>query len=263
MATGPSRPVVSAPTDYSSGDSAPVRRGVPRRRLMIPIATLLGGYQSGYFPMAMEDGLRWFSPGRRGVIPLETFRVHRRLARLVRQEQFRCTVNRAFREVITACASRVDDSGNWIDREIIESYCALHHAGHAHSIEVWEAHRLVGGLYGVSLGGAFFGESMFHHVRDASKVALVCLVERLRARGFALLDIQWVTPHLRQFGAVEISRARYLAALGESLQLGCAFTGPEDDRTISGTHTPDGSGSAPGPSSEHAPVAPLGPSSGS
>jgi leucyl/phenylalanyl-tRNA--protein transferase len=231
---------------------------------MIPIATLLGGYQTGYFPMAVDDGLRWFSPGRRGVIPLETFRVHRRLARLVRQGQFRCTVNHAFRDVITACASRADDSGNWIDREILESYCALHRVGHAHSVELWDADRLVGGLYGVSLRGAFFGESMFHHVRDTSKVALVFLVERLRARGFALLDIQLVTPHLRQFGAIEISRARYLAALSESLQLDCVFAEPEEtDRTISETHTPDGSGSAPGSSSGHAQAARLGPSSGS
>ena len=231
---------------------------------MIPIATLLGGYQTGYFPMAVDEGLRWFSPGRRGVIPLETFRVHRRLARLVRQGRFRCTVNRAFREVITACASRVDDSGNWIDREILESYCALHHVGHAHSVEVWDADQLVGGLYGVSLRGAFFGESMFHHVRDASKIALVCLVERLRARGFVLLDIQWVTPHLRQFGAVEMSRARYLAALRESSERDCVFADVEEaGRTIRGTQTSDDPGSAPGSSSRHAPAEPRAPSSGS
>ena len=235
---------------------------MPRWLLMIPIATLLGGYQTGYFPMAVDEGVRWFSPGRRGVIPLDTFRVHRRLARLTRQGQFRCTVNHAFREVITACASRVDDPGNWIDREIIDSYCALHRVGHAHSVEVWVGDSLVGGLYGVSLGGAFFGESMFHRVRDTSKIALVCLVERLRARGFRLLDIQWVTPHLRQFGAVEIRRNQYLAALGESLQLDCVFAEPgATDSAISGTDTLGASGSAPDSSSVRAPSERLAPSS--
>ena len=193
---------------------------------MIPIATLLGGYRTGYFPMAVDDGIRWFSPGRRGVIPLESFRPHRRLARLVRQGRMPCTVNRAFRDVVTACASRTDAAGNWIDDEILESYCALHRAGYAHSLEVWGGSRLVGGLYGVSLGGAFFGESMFHVTRDASKVAVCFLVDRLRARGFRLLDGQWVTPHLRQFGAGEIPRARYLAELEECMRLDCAFADP-------------------------------------
>ena len=137
-----------------------------------------------------------------------------------------CTVNRAFREVITACASRTDTAGNWIDDEILESYCALHRGGYAHSLEVWNGSRLAGGLYGVSLGGAFFGESMFHVARDASKVALCFLVGRLRVRGFHLLDVQWVTPHLRQFGAVEIPRSSYLAELEESMRLDCAFAGP-------------------------------------
>ena len=229
---------------------------------MIPIATLLAGYRTGYFPMAVDDGLRWFSPGRRGVIPLDTFRVQRRLARLVRQGQFRCTVNNAFRDVITACASRADDTGNWIDREILESYCALHRAGHAHSVEVWEDGRLAGGLYGVSLRGAFFGESMFHRVRDTSKLALVFLVERLRERGFGLLDIQWVTPHLRQFGAVEIPRARYLAALGESMHLECVFADPGPTTSaISATETLDGPGVGPGSSSAGAPSERPAPSS--
>ena len=190
---------------------------------MIPIATLLGRYRTGYFPMAVSGGIGWFSPDRRGVIPLDRFRVPRRMARFLRQGRFRCTVNRSFRDVILACASRVDTRGNWIDEEIFESYCALHHAGHAHSVEVWDEDRLAGGLYGVSLRGAFFGESMFHRVRDTSKVALCVLVDRLRDRGFTLLDLQWVTPHLRQFGAVEISRGRYLTQLAESMQLDCVF----------------------------------------
>ncbi len=229
---------------------------------MIPIDTLIGGYRTGYFPMAVDDGLRWFSPGRRGVIPLDTFRVHRRLARLVRQGQFQCTVNHAFQDVITACASRVDVSGNWIDQEIVESYCALHRVGHAHSVEVWEEDRLAGGLYGVSLRGAFFGESMFHRVRDTSKVALVFLVERLRERGFALLDIQWMTPHLQQFGAVEMPRAQYLATLEDAMHLKCAFADPgSSGRAITGTDTSGGRGFAPGSSSVGAPSERPAPSS--
>lgn len=190
---------------------------------MIPIATLLGAYRHGYFPMAVDGGVRWFSPERRGVIPLDRFRIPRRLARVLRQRRFRCTVNAAFRDVVTACAARADADGTWIDDEIRESYCLLHRAGHAHSVEVWADDRLAGGLYGVSLRGAFFGESMFHRVRDASKVALSCLVERLRGRGYRLLDVQWVTPHLRQFGAVEIPRARYLALLETSMRRACTF----------------------------------------
>ena len=190
---------------------------------MIPIATLLGAYRAGYFPMSVEGEIRWFSPEWRGVIPLDRFRTSRRLARLLRQARFRCTVNEAFGDVIGACASREDADGTWIDDEIRESYRLLHEAGHAHSIEVWAGDRLAGGLYGVSLRGAFFGESMFHRTRDASKVALSCLVARLRDRGYRLLDIQWVTPHLERFGAVEIPRARYLALLETSMRRACTF----------------------------------------
>ena len=189
---------------------------------MIPIATLLGAYQAGYFPMSVEGEIRWFSPEWRGVIPIDRFRISRRLARLLRQARFRCTVNEVFGDVITACASR-DGDGTWIDDEIRESYCRLHEAGHAHSVEVWAGDRLAGGLYGVSLRGAFFGESMFHRVTDASKVALSCLVGRLRERGYRLLDVQWVTPHLERFGAVEIPRARYLALLERSMRRACTF----------------------------------------
>lgn len=230
---------------------------------MIPSATLLSGYRAGYFPMAVDGGVRWFSPSRRGVIPLESFRPHRRLARLVRQGRFRCSVDRSFREVITACASRTDASGNWIDEEILDSFCALRRAGHAHSIEVWEGDRLVGGLYGVSLRGAFFGESMFHRVRDASKVALCFLVARLRDRGFGLLDVQWVTPHLQQFGAIEISRARYLLALDDCMRLDCVFDDAEssDSETVSEGHTPAASRPAPDSSSPGAPTARCAPSS--
>ena len=234
-----------------------------RLRMMIPIATLLGRYRTGFFPMAVEGGIGWFSPELRGVLPLDRFKIPRRLARSLRQGRFQCTMNRSFRDVITACASREDTRGDWIDDHILESYCALHEAGHAHSVEVWDGDRLVGGLYGVSLRGAFFGESMFHCVRDASKVALCVLVTRLSERGFGLLDLQWVTPHLRQFGAVEISRVRYLSQLAESMQLDCVFDqpvappgGPVTDPSRPGERRP-----APDSSSADAPSARCAPSS--
>ena len=194
---------------------------------MLPVDLLVSAYASGWFPMAVGEGdIRWFSPDPRGVIPLDTFHVSRRLARVVRRGDFEIAVDRRFEDVIRACALAerdAENAGTWIDDEILQSYCALHEAGFAHSVEVWQNGRLAGGLYGVALGGAFFGESMFHHVTDASKVALVVLVERLRTRGFTLLDTQWTTEHLEQFGAIEIPRARYLRLLSESLQLDRAF----------------------------------------
>ena len=191
---------------------------------MIPSDALLNAYASGWFPMAVAPGeIRWFSPDPRGIIPLDTFHVPSRLARTLRAHPFEIRVNTSFREVIEACATRDDEEGNWIDAEIIESYTALHLRGFAHSVEAWRDGRLAGGLYGVALGGAFFGESMFHHVSDASKAALVGLVERLRAHGFVLLDTQWVTPHLLQFGAIEISRRRYLRQLDEALAVDVSF----------------------------------------
>ncbi|MDP6581789.1 MAG: leucyl/phenylalanyl-tRNA--protein transferase [Vicinamibacterales bacterium] len=230
---------------------------------MIPIATLLGGYRTGYFPMAAHGQIGWYSPERRGVIPLEQFKIPRRLARVLRQGRFQCSLNRSFRDVIAACASREDTRGNWIDDEIFESYCALHQAGHAHSVEVWDEDRLVGGLYGVTLRGAFFGESMFHRVKDTSKVALCFLVDRLLDGGFRLLDLQWITPHLRQFGAVEISRARYLTLLAESMQLDCQLDGPRSlgDGPVRGPNRSGARDSAPGSSSSGAPSARCAPSS--
>ena len=193
---------------------------------MLPVDLLVSAYASGWFPMAVADGdIRWFSPDPRGIIPLDGFHVPRRLARVVRGGTFRIEVNRRFEAVIRACADadRADDGGTWIDQEIFDSYCALHEAGHAHSVEAWLGDQLAGGLYGVALGGAFFGESMFHYQTNASKVAFVALTERLRARGYTLLDTQWVTPHLEQFGAIEIPRAEYLQRLQASLRLQCSF----------------------------------------
>jgi leucyl/phenylalanyl-tRNA---protein transferase len=188
---------------------------------MLPVDLLVSAYASGWFPMAVGDGdIRWFSPDPRGIIPLDTFHYSRRLARVIRAGTFQIQINKRFEDVIRACALAErgrEDEGTWIDQEIFESYCALHEAGHAHSVEAWQDGKLAGGLYGVALGGAFFGESMFHHVTDASKVALVALVERLRARGFSLLDTQWTTEHLQQFGAIEVPRAKYLKLLREAL----------------------------------------------
>jgi leucyl/phenylalanyl-tRNA--protein transferase len=194
---------------------------------LIPTDLLLTAYASGWFPMAVDGGdVRWFSPDPRGIIPLDGFHVSRRLARVCRSGTFRIEINRDFGAVIRACASAVrdpDETGSWISEEIVESYVALHHQGAAHSVEAWMGQRLVGGLYGVALGGAFFGESMFHRETDASKVALVALVERLKARGYVLLDTQWSTPHLEQFGALEIPRREYLRRLERSLRLQCEF----------------------------------------
>jgi leucyl/phenylalanyl-tRNA--protein transferase len=194
---------------------------------MLSVDLLVSAYASGWFPMAVGAGdIRWFSPDPRGIIPLDTFHISRRLTRVVSRGVFRIEINRRFEDVIRACALAErdpEDAGTWIDPEILDSYCAMHAAGYAHSVEAWQDGRLAGGLYGVALGGAFFGESMFHHVTDASKVALVALVERLRNRGFTLLDTQWTTPHLEQFGAVEVPRGRYLKMLARALQQDCRF----------------------------------------
>lgn len=190
---------------------------------MIEPAVLVQAYRHGIFPMALEDDeIGWFSPDPRGVLPLETMRVPARLARVVRSRRFEVVIDRDFEGVMRACAADRDE-GTWISEEIIESYVALHRLGLAHSVEAWRDGQLAGGLYGVHLGGAFFGESMFHRVTDASKVALVALVARMRERGLRLLDIQWVTPHLAQFGAVEIPRADYLMRLKQVIDDPCTF----------------------------------------
>jgi leucyl/phenylalanyl-tRNA--protein transferase len=184
---------------------------------MIDPELLLQGYRLGVFPMAMEDdSIQWFSPDPRAILPLEDFHVPHTLRRLVRKKVFETTIDRAFSTVIEACAKHED---TWINLEIIESYTRLHDLGHAHSVEVWREGQIAGGLYGVAVGGAFFGESMFHYVTDASKIALVTLVEHLRARKFALLDTQWLTPHLKQFGGIEISRDHYLRMLRRAIEL--------------------------------------------
>ena len=188
---------------------------------MIAPEILLQGYRLGVFPMAMEDdSIEWFSPDPRGILPLDRFHVPHALARVLRKSLFEIRVNTAFPEVMRRCAEREE---TWINREIIASYRHLHQLGYAHTVETWANGKLAGGLYGVALGGAFFGESMFHEVTDASKVALVALVERLRQRRFTLLDTQWRTPHLARFGAVEISRRQYMHLLGRAVALSRSF----------------------------------------
>ena len=183
---------------------------------------LLGAYAMGIFPMADDDGaIHWFAPDPRAVMDLETFKVSRSLRAVIRRDVFEVTINRAFVDVILACADRSE--GTWISQDIREAYTALHRLGFAHSIEIWEKNRLVGGLYGVAIGAAFFGESMFHRVSDASKVAMVGLVERMRDRRYTLLDVQFVTDHLARLGAVEIPRCDYERRLREAVGLPRAF----------------------------------------
>ncbi len=180
---------------------------------------LLHGYQCGYFPMAdpsENNAIYWYSPDPRGVLPLTSFHIPDTLAKLVRRAYYDVVFDRDFETVIRACAERDE---TWISEEIIQLYVALYRAGYAHSVECYRDDELAGGLYGVTLRGAFFGESMFHRQRDASKVALVYLVNHLRRRGFVLLDTQYSTPHLERFGVVEISKKEYESRLADALAI--------------------------------------------
>jgi leucyl/phenylalanyl-tRNA---protein transferase len=189
-----------------------------RRHILEP-ETLLQAYAQGLFPMGMENGeIAWFSPDPRGVIPLtNAFHIPHGLRRVLKKAPYEIRINTAFADVMRGCAARAT---TWIDDTIFKSYVRLHYLGHAHSVETWLDGALVGGLYGVALGGAFFGESMFSRATDASKIALVALVNRLREREFSLLDTQWTTAHLRQFGVEDIPRHKYLR------QLQCALASP-------------------------------------
>jgi leucyl/phenylalanyl-tRNA--protein transferase len=179
---------------------------------------LVRAYVNGIFPMGDDrtGAVRWYSPDPRAHLPLDDFHVPHNLRRRVRRREFAVTSNRAFGEVIRACADR---DRTWITPRVIEAYEALHERGAAHSVEAWADDTLAGGLYGVALGGAFFGESMFFRVSNASKVALVHLVRQLRAGGFRLLDTQYSTEHLERFGVVEIPRADYLDRLDTALSV--------------------------------------------
>jgi leucyl/phenylalanyl-tRNA--protein transferase len=178
---------------------------------------ILRAYSIGLFPMAEDRDdpeLHWVEPERRGIFPLNALLISKSLAKTVRADRFEVVADSAFGEVMRACAER---EKTWINAEILRLYGELHARGNAHSVEVRQGGELVGGLYGVSLGAAFFGESMFHRVRDASKVALVHLAARLRLGGFLLLDTQFLTPHLASLGAIEISRAEYRRRLAAAL----------------------------------------------
>ncbi len=183
---------------------------------------LLGAYASGIFPMADDSGeIMWFCPDPRAIIPLDGLYISKNLRRRCDSDRFTVTVDQSFEEVMHCCADRED--GTWISPEIIEAYTRLHEMGFAHSVETRREGKLAGGLYGVSLGGVFCGESMFHTETDASKVALVHLVRRMNERGFKLLDTQFSTPHLVRLGAVEISRSQYLRRLKLASRLDCTF----------------------------------------
>jgi leucyl/phenylalanyl-tRNA--protein transferase len=197
-------------------------RSVPVRTPAITPEIMLRAYAAGIFPMAEnadDPGLFWVEPELRGVIPLDSFHLSSRLARTVRANRFEIRVDTAFDAVIAACAeAKPDRTETWINRRIRDIFGELFALGHVHTVECWREGRLVGGLYGLSLGGAFFGESMFHRETDASKVALVHLVARLRRGGYRLLDTQFQTGHLAQFGTIEIPRDRYRSLLDEALR---------------------------------------------
>ncbi|RHW17387.1 leucyl/phenylalanyl-tRNA--protein transferase [Sphingomonas gilva] len=182
---------------------------------------LLRAYAMGIFPMADSrdaGGVYWVEPRKRGILPLDRFHLSHSLRRTLVRDRFRVTADAAFESIIALCAeAAADREETWINRQIENAFVTLHHQGHAHSIEVWDGERLAGGLYGLALGGAFFGESMVSRVADASKVALAWLVARLRVGGFSLLDCQFLTPHLASLGAIEVTRADYMALLEGAL----------------------------------------------
>lgn len=187
---------------------------------------LLQGYAAGIFPMADSrdaPDLFWVEPRSRAIIPLDKFHMSRSLRRTLRSGRFSVTLDRDFHRVVLACADREE---TWINEEIERAMLALHSSGHAHSIEVWQGEKLVGGLYGVKLGRAFFGESMFSRATDASKVALAWLVARLLAGGYTLLDCQFMTPHLASLGALSVPRRTYVALLSAALGAGGVASGP-------------------------------------
>jgi leucyl/phenylalanyl-tRNA--protein transferase len=210
---------------------------------------LLEGYAAGIFPMAdSRDAadLFWVEPRSRAIIPLDKFHMSRSLRRVLRSGRFAVTLDRAFHDVVRACADRDE---TWINDQIERAMVALHSSGHAHSIEVWQNGELVGGLYGVKLGRAFFGESMFSRITDASKVALAWLVARLKVGGYTLLDCQFMTPHLASLGAVSVPRRTYVALLSAALGGGAAGSGAASVAPAAGGVSPGASAAGAGSSS--------------
>ncbi len=189
--------------------------------------TILKGYSLGIFPMSEnfdDPKIYWINPKKRGVIPIKDFKISKSLKKEIKRSKFKITINKNFNEVITNCAKKTKNRPKtWINKKIIDSYSSLHELGHAHSIEAWFQNKLVGGLYGVSLGSAFFGESMFSTMSNASKICLVYLIATLKKKGFALLDTQFINPYLKKLGAIEISRKKYLKILGNSLKKNINF----------------------------------------
>jgi len=184
---------------------------------------LCTAYCNGYFPMAdpKTGEIGWYSPDPRAIFDLGEFPIPRSLKLTLKKKAFDIRINTRFEEVMRACAERKE---TWISETIIQSYVRLHQLGLAHSVETWKDGELIGGLYGVALKGAFFGESMFSRVRDSSKIALVYLAKRLQNKNYTLLDTQYITPHLKKFGAREISREEYLKRLESALKIACSFT---------------------------------------
>jgi len=207
-----------------------------RRTLELTPSLMLRAYRHGLFPMAeTRDSARlfWMDPETRGILPLDRFHLPTRLLRTVLSDRYHITVDHDFPAVIAACATpAAGREETWINPQIEHLFTELHHQGHAHSVECWSGNQLVGGLYGVASGGAFFGESMFSTARDASKVALAHLVARLRLGGFSLLDTQFVTAHLTQFGAMEIPRDTYRALLDQAVQTPARWLTEPDPTTL-------------------------------
>ncbi len=189
--------------------------------LLLPEVVLIG-YRNGFFPMGDGEhgAIHWHRPNPRAIIPLNAVHISKSLQKVVRQNRFSIRINTCFHQVIHGCAARKD---TWITNEIIHTYEQLHHMGYAHSVEAWLNEQLVGGLYGVSIGGAFFGESMFSIVRDASKVTFVHLTQHLNARGFSLLDTQYINEFTESLGAIEIPDSVYSALLADAVEADCAF----------------------------------------
>jgi leucyl/phenylalanyl-tRNA--protein transferase len=189
----------------------------------LSVPRLLLAYRSGMFPWT-DDPITWWSPDPRAIFELDQFHLPRSLARVIRKGVFQITRDHAFRKVIEGCAEPARGRRTtWISSQFLEAYTRLHEEGHAHSVECWQGEELAGGIYGLSIGGFFAGESMFHRVNDASKVALYCLVQHLRDRGFVLVDIQMLTPITRQLGAITISRDDYLKRLLDAVEKRCCF----------------------------------------
>jgi leucyl/phenylalanyl-tRNA---protein transferase len=217
---------VPMPSQYFPDPNHSTAEGIVAAGGDLSPPVLLDAYRHGIFPWPMEDiePLLWWCPDPRAILPLDGFQASRRLLRRIRTGEFDVTSDRAFRDVMLGCATGTGrEGGTWITSEIIEAYARLHSLGHAHSVEVWQGDKLVGGTYGVAIGGLFAAESMFYRVRDASKVALFKLVEHLNTRGYKLLDVQQWTSHTGSLGVIEIPRSEYLEKLAEVADMRVAF----------------------------------------